>query len=370
MGILISALAFFLLISVLVLIHEFGHYLAAKEAGVIVEEFGFGLPPRAMTLFIRKKTRFSLNWIPFGGFVRLKGENVHEESKRREKGSFSAAPISSRIVILTAGVAMNFLFAFVLFTVGFSLGKWIPTYITFNQLIAGAQRGDVSMTPGILIEKVVAGGSAESVHLPTPSVLLSINGQVVTKPEEVLPLQLGKQLAVYALLIGEDFSKRVDVTVPVVDGRTGVELHAYARNLTAPIRSPLLAAKLSFREAGVLLEQTIYGLGRLVRSVFSSGKVPEDITGIVGIAEFTHRSVEIGFMAYLRLVATLSLSIGILNILPIPALDGGRLFFVLYEALFRKPANRRFELTTNLVGFCVIIFLILIVTYHDIIRLF
>lgn len=370
MGIIISTLAFFILISVLVLIHEVGHYIAAKESGVVVEEFGFGLPPRALTLFIRKKTRFSLNWIPFGGFVRLKGENVEDEKRRKEKGSFSAAPIVSRIVILTAGVAMNFLFAFILFTFGFSLGHWVPTYISFSDLEAGAARGDVQMTPSILIDGVVAGGSAERVHLPIHSLLVRVDGTPVTKPEEVPVLQKGKEVVTYGLLTGTDFTDPVTVVVPVLDGKTGVELHAFARDIVAPLRNPFVSAGLAFREAWVLVKQTILGLDRLVVSVFSRGQVPEEITGIVGIAAVTHRSVQLGIMAYLRLVATLSLSIGILNILPIPALDGGRLVFVLYEAITRKPANRRVEMTTNFVGFVVIIFLIMVVTYHDIIKFF
>src|SRR3990167_8798679 len=114
LSVLLSALAFFLLLTVLILFHECGHFFAARKAGVIVEEFGFGLPPRAKTLFFQGGTRFSLNWIPFGGFVRLKGENAITERDRTAPGSFGRASVFARIVILTAGVAMNFLFAIVI----------------------------------------------------------------------------------------------------------------------------------------------------------------------------------------------------------------------------------------------------------------
>src|SRR3954469_17189321 len=106
MELLISAIAFFFLLTFLILVHEFGHFYAARKAGVTVEEFGFGLPPRMKTLFSQGGTRFSLNWIPFGGFVRLKGENVTSESARKAHGSFSRASIFARIIILTAGVFM------------------------------------------------------------------------------------------------------------------------------------------------------------------------------------------------------------------------------------------------------------------------
>ncbi|MDD4318903.1 MAG: M50 family metallopeptidase [Candidatus Peribacteraceae bacterium] len=367
---MISALAFLLLLSVLVLIHECGHYFAAKEAGVTVEEFGFGLPPRAKTLFTYGGTRFSLNWIPFGGFVRLKGENLERESDRHKRGSFSAASIPARIVILSAGVAMNFLFALLLFTVGFSVGRWIPTYLTYEELQGAAERGEVHLVPGVLIDEVIAGGGAEQAGIPVPSILTAVSGTPVTSPDQVAPLQEGKRRVSYALLTGTGFTQEVTLTLPVRDGKTGVSLRASPRELSAPARSVGKAFLLSLREARVVTVQTVIGMEQLAVTLFSQGRIPEGVTGIVGIAELTHLSVQEGFTTYLRLVALLSLSLAVLNILPLPALDGGRLLFVLVELVRRKPANRQFEITTNLVGFLLLIGLILVITYNDIIRLF
>ena len=120
MTLLISALAFFLLLSVLILIHEWGHFAAARKAGVIVDEFGFGLPPRVKTLWTKNGTRFSLNWIPFGGFVRLRGENAVDPDSYAGPGSFAAASVPARVMILCAGVFMNFALAIVILTIGFS----------------------------------------------------------------------------------------------------------------------------------------------------------------------------------------------------------------------------------------------------------
>jgi regulator of sigma E protease len=116
--------------------------------------------------------------------------------------------------------------------------------------------------------------------------------------------------------------------------------------------------------------QTILGIGELFTSLLERARVPEGITGIVGIAVMTHDTVQAGLMPYLRLVADLSLSLAILNILPFPALDGGRLFFVLAELLRKRPAPRRFELATNAIGFIFLLLLIVIITYHDILKLF
>jgi regulator of sigma E protease len=370
MSLVLSAVAFLFLMTVLVLLHELGHFVAAKKAGVIVEEFGFGLPPRARTLFVRHGTRFSLNWIPFGGFVRLKGENALEEHERVSRGSFGSASIFARIVILTAGVFMNFLFAIIIFTSGFWLGHWIPTYVSFADMQAANARGEISMQPAVLIEDVTSDGSAASVGIPKSALLLRVDGTAVSDPAEVTPLQEGKKKVTYDVLLAPDYKEEQQFVVPLVDGKTGVALRVYLRSLTAPKRSLPGAFVLSLREAKVMTVQTTIGLVKLFRSLASSGRIPEGITGIVGIAQMTHASVQEGFSTYLRLVALLSLSLAILNILPLPALDGGRLLFVLVEAVVRRPVNRRFELTTNALGFAFLILLILLITYHDILRLF
>ncbi len=127
---------------------------------------------------------------------------------------------------------------------------------------------------------------------------------------------------------------------------------------------------MSLDETVFMTQQTVMGLANLVETLVSKLHVPEGITGIVGIAVMTHGSVQHGFMSYLRLVALLSLSLAILNVLPLPALDGGRVMFVIIEAIIRRPLNRRFELLTNAIGFCFLISLIVVITFNDIIHLF
>ncbi|MBM3227991.1 hypothetical protein FJZ27_04000 [Candidatus Peribacteria bacterium] len=369
MTVLLSAVAFLLLLSVLILIHEYGHFAAARKAGVIVEEFGFGLPPRCRTLFSRGGTAFTVNWIPFGGFVRLKGENAMDARERTAKGSFAAASVPARIAILVAGVFMNFLLAIFLLTIGFSVGRWVPTYTSIDALKEAAQRGDISLELGVLINGVVAGGNAERVGLEPKSLLLSIDGQALQAPDEVVPLQQGKSAVTYrvrSLLTREE----KEVKIPLTEGKSGIVVSTYPIELSAPKRSVLSALGLSFRESWVMMDQTVRGIGQLVTSLVMRATVPEGITGIVGIAQLTHVSVQEGFMMYLRLVALLSLSLAALNILPFPALDGGRLLFVLIEIIARRPINRRLEVTTNTIGFGLLILLIGLITYHDITRLF
>ncbi len=371
MTVLISALAFLVLLSFLVLIHECGHFFAARMSGVVVEEFGFGLPPRAMTLFKKGGTRFSLNWIPFGGFVRLQGENAVTERDRRTAGSFAHASIPARVMILVAGVFMNFMFALIVFTVGFSFWHWIPTYLSMDAMKDAAVRGEIVLSPGVTIAKLVPGGTAEKANVPAQSTLLSVDGKKVFIPTDVVEAQQGKKSVVYELSVpsaeGEDVTKTI--TVAVAEGKTGIEIE-FSPQVTSPARSIATSFMLSLHEAKVTTVQTVLGIANLFKSLAWHGTVPEGITGIVGIAQLTHSSVQLGFLSYIRLMAVLSLSLAILNILPFPSLDGGRLIFVLVEAIIQRPAPRRFELITNTVGFLTLILLIVLVTFNDIWHLF
>ena len=370
MTFLISAFAFVLLLTLLIIIHEMGHFIAAKFFGVTVEEFGFGLPPKALTLFKQGGTLFTLNWVPFGGFVRLKGENEISVEKRFDKGSFASASFTARITILCGGVFMNFVLAFILLTIGFSVGHWVPNFYTsIEQMQEAAARGEISMETGVYITDVMPGGPAAKAGVVKDSAIQSVDGTMVKKPEDVVTLQKGKAKVTYVLMEGKDKHMRT-VQVSLDSGKSGIAISPFAAKLSAPLRSPLAAVKLALRETSFMTVQTVTGIANLIHSLATKGHVPTGITGIVGIAVLTYSSVQEGLMTYLRLVALLSLSLAILNILPLPALDGGRLLFVLVEMVLRRPLNQRFELITNAIGFFLLIGLIIIITFNDVIHLF
>lgn len=368
MSLLITALAFFVLITGLILIHELGHYVAARLFGVRVEEFGFGLPPRIFTLFRHAGTLFTFNAIPFGGFVRLQGES--DPVPVRGKGSFASASITARSVILIAGVFMNFLLALVLFTGGFRFGGWVPTYTSLDGLKEAAAAGDITLELGVLIDSVEPGGPAEAAGVQAGQILRSIDGTVLTDHLQVRPMQDGKRRVTYLLEKRSPTTEQKTVTVDVQSGRTGVGIRTIPLVLQAKPVGVVEAFVLSLREAKVVMAQTVAGMVHLFTSLASRGVVPDGVTGIVGIAQLTHTSVQEGWPMYLRLVALLSLSLAALNILPFPALDGGRLLFVLVEGVSRRRANRRVELLVNTIGFALLIALIVIVTFSDVRRLF
>lgn len=368
MSLLVTALAFFVLITGLILIHELGHYAAARYFGVTVEEFGFGLPPRIFTLFRKGGTVFSINAIPFGGFVRLRGEN--DPAGMRAKGSFSSASLFARAAILVAGVFMNFLLAILLFTFGFRFGGWVPTYTSVAELRAAGERGEVRVEMGVYIDDITAAQGAAQAHVSPGSFLRAIDGTPISDPAEVLPLQEGKSFVTYTLETRSPTVKTETLRVAVREGKTGIGIRAVPLVLESVSVSLPKAFGLSLREAKVVMAQTVAGMVHLFTSLASTATVPEGITGIVGIAQLTHTSVQEGWTVYLRLVALLSLSLAALNILPFPALDGGRLIFVLAEGIRRKPTDRTVELVANTVGFVVLIALIVLVTLSDVIRLF
>ena len=370
MTVFISTLAFILLLTVLILIHEWGHFIAARISSVTVEEFGFGLPPRMKRLFKRGDTVYSINWIPFGGFVRLKGENAPSHSERLSEGSFSSVSVWKRILILCAGVIMNILLAIALLTIGFSAGKWIPTYSSLDDMESSAEKGVIDLTLGVLIRDVISGGSAAKAGVPAESWLYSVDQIPVSRPEQVAEIQSGKSRVSYAVRTGKGWEKEELFSVDLEGGKSGIEITVFPALLSASDRTIVTSFALALRESWVVSVQTVRGLGHMFKSLIFTGKIPEGIAGIVGIAQLTHASVQEGFMTYLRLVALLSLSLAVLNILPFPALDGGRLVFVFAEILSRRPVNRRLELLTNALGFIFLIFLLVLVTFYDVVRLF
>jgi len=375
MAFVLSALAFLLLLTLLVIVHELGHYATAKLAGVTVEEFGFGLPPRAKKLFTWKGTLFSLNWIPFGGFVRLQGETSMDPKERDRKGSFAAASIPARLIILFAGVFMNFLLAIALLTLGFWLWRWIPTYLNLDDLHAGAQVQEVDVEWGLFIAEVIPGSNAEAAGVFSGALLAKVNGEGVETVDEVLALQKGKRSVTYTVLSqleGEEAALGEEQTfdVRVQEGKTGVAISEYAVAIAGRERTFREGLSLAWRETWTVVTQTVLGAGRLLRSIIYEGRIPKGIAGIVGIAQLTHASVQEGLMTYLRLVALLSLSLAALNILPFPALDGGRMIFLFVEIITGRPMYRRLEVITNAMGFLIILFLIFAITLNDILRIF
>jgi regulator of sigma E protease len=350
-----SIIVFLIVLSVLILVHELGHYLFARKSGILVEEFGFGLPPR---IFGKKigETVWSINLLPFGGFVRLHGENLDEDLKYPAR-AFLNKSAKVRILVVSAGVLMNFLLGILAFSVTYS--------------IVGIPRD----TGVVKVISVAQGSPAEEVGLKAGDVITSIDGlQVQTNSEFISIVEKNRGKEVVVGYIGGDTGKQTEIKVvprkdpPKGEGALGVVISSSEIYFPPIWQRPFLGAYYGVRDA---LYWTKVIFGGVVTLVFEAGRgtIPKDVAGPVGIYVLTSQAVSIGFLALLNFVGILSINLAILNILPIPALDGGRLLFILIEKLFGRRVLPRVENAIHTIGIFVLITLIFAITIRDIQKL-
>ena len=365
---LFTAVVFFIMLNILVFVHELGHFLVAKRFGIGVDEFGFGLPPR---LFGKKvgKTIYSINALPIGGFVRLKGEDNAENSKTQKwlaggkiagepdwEKYFFARPKWQRAAVLLAGVSMNFLLAVIIISYLFTQGILIPN--------------------GIKVEEVIADSPAAA-SLKSGDVILKLNGKEILDVKEFSSDIKAKGDQSVDLLIERVINGKVQqLTVAVTprahppkdQGALGVKISPSAIELKYPwYQAPYYGMVWAVRFSWEMLTKVF----ELVFNLVTFKHVDtENLAGPIGIAQATGQAIKFGINAVLQLTGLLSLNLAIFNLLPIPALDGGRLFFVLFEKWIGRHVKPRVEAITHQVGFAFLLALIVLITINDLVRLF
>lgn len=354
----ISIIIFILTLLVLVIIHELGHYLVAKRFGIKVEEFGFGIPPKLWGKKIGETT-YSLNALPLGGFVRLLGEDETDKKVLDNQRSFASQKIWKRILVVIAGVSMNLLLAWIIFyTVLFSQN--------FKIIYPTAE-------PGAFVAKVESGFPAYGAGIKTGEKILSVNGEKVSGFDEVKKL-IQKKMGGEVELLVSDIDGRNRRNVKVTPKKTdegfliGImftpipvkEYRTYDEKLFSGVTYSYDLTKLTF----VGLANTISDL-----SAGNFDKASKSVSGPVGIAAVTNGILSEGWRAvlpYLWFVGVISLTLSIFNVLPIPALDGGRLFFLIMEAVSGRKVKAEVERIIHSVGFAILLTLAVLVTYSDI----
>lgn len=359
----VTILSFIIILSVLVLIHEFGHFLVAKKLGIKVEEFGVGFPPRAFGKKIGE-TVYSINWLPVGGFVKLYGEDAAgggKVSTQRTgdsgqgddiKRAFYARPLWQRISVVIAGVVMNFLLAVVLISFLF------------------ASQGVPLPTDKVIITEVAPSSPAAIAGIKKGDKVVSING-VKIKDSSIFISETkkykGKEVSLRLIRNQQEFLVKITprVNVPKNEGAMGVgitdiEVKKYSW-FEAPIYGTIEAGKFSWMIFG--------GLGQMVGDLLVKGIKPEGVAGPLGVAQLTGEAVRAGWFAVLWFTALLSLNLAVLNIMPIPALDGGRFFFMIIELVFRRKVSPRYEAMAHGVGLVLLLGLMALITLVDVSRL-
>jgi len=341
---MLAIVSFIIILVVLIFVHEMGHFLSARAMGVEVLEFGFGYPPRLVAVR-RGETEYSLNLLPLGGFVRLVGED-----DPREPGGLAGRGIGPRLLVFSAGSLMNLLLPVVLFSVAFMLP---------NEMVAGR----------VLVEQVVADSPAERAGMEPGDTILMINDRPIRNNGDVYyntELNLGSEMTM--LLQKPDGSQRVARVTPRWESAQmplGIWMKLTEAQRETEAYPPWEAVPLGIRRSFDMLTLMKNGLVSLVRS----GEMPM-LTGPVGIAQMTTEVAQGGLVPLMVWAAFLSLNLGILNLLPFPALDGGRIVFVLLEFIRRgKRISPEKEKFVHLIGFALLIALIIVVSYFDVLRL-
>ncbi len=352
-----TILIFVAVLSLLVFVHEFGHFITAKRAGIRVDEFGFGFPPR---LFGIKKndTIYSINWIPLGGFVKIKGEAGEHKN---DKDSFSSKSALTRASVLLAGVGMNMLLAWALLTVGYLIG--LPQVI--DGLSPYARVADTKIT----VMQVLPGSPADVGGVQAGDVITTVDGRATQDSESVRAVAQERLDTPVSLMItrgGESFEKFVTPAVLAESGKPGLGVALMKTGLVSyPLHiAPIQAAHSTYTIAKEIV-LSFYGL---LRDLFVQQKVTTEFSGPVGIAVLTGEVARLGIRHLLQFTALLSVNLAVLNALPFPALDGGRLFFLFLEAIRRKAVSRRIEIAMHNIGFGMLLTLIVVVTYRDVVR--
>lgn len=360
-----TALLVIAILVFLIVAHEFGHFVAAKLLGIRVEEFGVGYPPRAFTFGTWGGTEYTLNWIPFGGFVRLFGEE--REHARHGSGSFIDAPRWRQAIILVAGVSVNALVAWALFA---------------GALTTGIPRTVEAPTPGVsttlVVSHVVPGSPAHVAGLAVGDDILSIEDE----QGETLPTLTPAAAIEY---VSERGGERLLITF--VHGEATTSAYATPANavLAEAAGRPALGVglalvtsdKVTFGTALVeawpitvrQFKDVAVSLWTILRQAVGGSPDISQIVGPVGIIGYVHEAEQNGWGYVLMLAGFISVNLAIVNLIPIPALDGGRLFVLGIEALVRRPAPKLAVQTINTLGIALVMLLMLVVTYNDVARL-
>ncbi len=358
-----TAFIFMVILGILILVHELGHFVMAKRAGMKVEEFGFGFPPRLFG-FKKGETIYSINWIPFGGFVKILGEDGGEKANQR---SFSSKGLGARAMVIVAGVVMNVILALVLLSwgnmyglrVGFAGEVTDPKVRDLQVQIVQVAQDSPADQVGLEMLDEILGFRIDKQEVPVKSVqevqstIADNRGRTI-----VLKIKRGGKLA------EKEITPRLNP--PPGEGAVGISLALTGLVEYSWYESIYQGA----RQTVILTANTFMGYVQIVKSSFTTGSPGVELSGPVGIARFTGQAARVGFIYLLQLVALLSVNLAVLNIMPFPALDGGRLLFLVIEKIKGSPLPKRAEQLTNSIGFSLLILLMIYVTTKDVLRFF
>jgi regulator of sigma E protease len=360
-----TVLIFFLVLFVLILVHEWGHFIVAKKTGMRVDEFGIGFPPK---LFGIKKgeTEYTFNLLPIGGFVRIFGENAEDASEEGKKGgdisgSFTSKSKWAQTAVLIAGVTMNTIFAWFLFVVVFLIG--VPTVI---------DEVDATDESRFVVTEVVADSPADKAGIPPGATITEFGGDGALLPSAFREYTSSAEGPITITFESKGEEKTVEVTPEAGFITDNAEQKAIGLR-TALVENVQRSLPVALYDATTRTGESIAAITvGIIGLLWDSIRLDADfsqVAGPVGIVGLVGDAAEFGFTSLLMFTAIISLNLAVINLLPFPALDGGRLLFVGIEAITKKAINPVWVARLNTVGFILLMALMFAVTFSDISKL-
>lgn len=358
---LLTIIAFVFVLGILIIAHELGHFLAAKWSGVKVLEFSIGFPPRILS-FKRGETKYTIGSLPIGGYVKMLGE---EEVSKDPRAYNNQSP-GKRLLIGVAGVFLNLVLAWIILSIGFAVGM-TPLASSSDQIPGKKIKTE------IFIAEVMQGSPAEKAGLKAWDTLKSAttsNGETVTFGSastvgDFTRNHLGQQVTLEVVQDKNTQTKQIEISTNS-ESPLGIGIVDQSTVRVPWYKAPFVALKETFKMAGVMLDF----LRQFFAKLLSSGEVSREVGGPVAIFSMSGMAARAGLMVFFQFIAMLSVNLALINILPFPALDGGRVLFVLFEKIAGKRIiKEEVENIIHLIGFALLILLILAITYKDILRL-
>lgn len=354
---------FILLLILLILVHELGHFSMAKLFGIRVDEFGIFFPPRIAGIKWGE-TLYSLNWLPFGGFVKIFGENANEGAA--DPRSFARASRLTQAAVVAAGIVGNLLFAWLALSVGYMVG--MPSSVDHQgfgevrdarTLIVNVLPDSPAQKAGLMPEDRVQAVTTGTAALPSGADSGQVRAFIAAHQDESIVLTV--------LRGGEEksFLARPAAGIIAEHKALGVELDDVG-TLRLPPHLALAQGALLTKQMTVSIAE---GLGGFLRQIFTGTANFSGVAGPIGIVGLGASAVHEGFAATVILTSLISINLALINLLPVPGLDGGRLLFIAIEAVIRRPISERLSLGLTVAGFALLITLMLVISYHDVIRL-
>lgn len=362
---MVTALIFIIVLAVLIFVHELGHFLAARASGIRVDAFKIGFGPRIIH-WKRGETEYGINAIPFGGFVKIHGENPDEEavSGPDASRSFVNKPRWKQVMVLVAGVTFNFLFAWLLYTGAFLSGvtatsegfeKYADNFTNERVMITYIEKDSPAEKAGFKVGDILVVNAG-------PDPIVEVQDKISASGDKPLSLEVRRPLPIGFETI------EVTPTEGLVKGKYAIGI---GMQEVADLRLPFFSAIWEgLHYTLVMIRETTIGLYTFIVNIFQGTANFADVAGPIGIAGIVGDAAGLGFTYLIMITALISINLGVINLIPFPALDGGRTLFVLIEGIIRRRISMKFTNTVNLVGFALLMLLMVVVTYKDIVKIF